>query len=91
MKMKNAITQTIMRVLLCPEIRKATKYLGERDVVKCTRQRKFDGRTRGETFLLTVGRPNYTEKKFIKAYLMAGEPFPVKRVQVQWYPIKEKK
>ncbi len=66
---------------------KATKYLGEKLTVKATRKRfkgKIDKRSRIAEILFTVGAPNYEERKFIKQAKKAGEPFPVKKIQVKY-------
>ena len=68
-----------------PGIRQAIVYVAPNFVVKATRQSKPTLRTRSETFLLTVGRPAYLERRFIKACFKAGEPFPVKKVQLKFY------
>lgn len=33
---------------------------------------------------VTVGKPNYLEREFIKACQKAGEPFPVKKIQLKF-------
>ena len=66
-------------------VRQAVAYVAPDFVVKATRQRKPTKRTRSETLLLTIGRPAYLERRFIKACLKAGEPFPVKKVQLKFY------
>jgi len=70
-------------------IRRATYYVGPKMTVKATRQRRVDGRSRQETLIVTFGSPNFAERKFIKACLASGEPFPVKKVQLTWWPIKK--
>lgn len=37
---------------------------------------------------LTIGKPNYAEREFIKDCKKAGEPFPVERVQLMHVPVK---
>lgn len=63
--------------------RKATVYLDENTVVKATSQRKPTRRSRTRTLILTVGAPNFEERKFIKLCKKAGEP--VRRTQYKWY------
>jgi len=67
--------------------RRATKYLSEKLVVKATIHCRA---RRGASLVLTVGRPNYAERQFIKACKAAGESFPVKKPQIQW-PKKPKR
>jgi hypothetical protein len=68
--------------------RQAVKYVSPGLVIKCTRQRRPDRREQGDTLLLTIGPPNYYERRFIKLCQKAGEPFPVRKVQLKAYPRK---
>ena len=70
---------------------KATKYLSDKLTVKATRKR-YKGKLRkggNVDIVLTIGKPNYLEREFIKKAKKAGEPFPIKKVQVK-YPLKTK-
>lgn len=64
--------------------KQATKYLSPRLTVKAT----FQGRRRRDdtqsTILFTVGRPNYAERRFIRACQRSGERFPLAKVQLKW-------
>lgn len=67
--------------------KKATKYFSEREVLKGTRvtYKRGGNRKRSRTELLfTIGAPNYAERQFIKKCKKAGEPFPVKKLQIKW-------
>lgn len=71
---------------------KATKYLAPDYIIRGTRTRvgkKFYGKDIEIT--LTIGRPNYIERDFIKLCKMAGEPFPVKNMQFKEYNPKKNK
>lgn len=70
-------------------VRKATIYVSPKLTVKITRQHK-DLRATHHTFLLTVGAPNFVERRFIKTCQKAGEKFPVKKTQLQFYPKKKR-
>lgn len=72
-------------------LRRAVYYMSPTFTVKATRQRRVDRRSRQETFLLTFGSPNYAERAFIKACKEAGEQFPVKKVQLKFWPKKKVK
>lgn len=72
-------------------IKTAVKYISEKLVVRLTRRTKYSKRNRRNEFVLTVGQPNYLERKFVKDCKKAGEPFPVKKVQIKFYPVKKKK
>lgn len=63
--------------------RRATKFISPSCTVKATRQHKPDGRKSSVTIILTIGRPNYSERAFIAACKKAGEPFPVRKVQLK--------
>lgn len=70
---------------------KATKYLDERYIINATRRahkRKFNVRDNVE-IVLTIGRPNYAERAFIKTCKKAKESFPVKKIQIKFVPKKK--
>lgn len=85
---RNAIVQVVEQ-LLANDAWKATKYLSDKKIVRATRMRergKFrDGRMNVQ-INLTLGRPNYLEARFIKDAKKAGEPFPVRQVQLKSLP-----
>lgn len=85
--MNYEIFSSLAKVILEQKARKATKFLGEKEVVKATRKLfrgRIDKRSRITEIHFTAGAPNFEERKFIRAAKAAGEPFPVKKVQVQW-------
>lgn len=67
---------------------KATKFIGPNLVVKATRRGRFDRRSNNVEMVLTIGRPNHAERKFLKKLKKAGESLPVKKVQLKNYPKK---
>ena len=69
-------------------VRRATVYLSSDLVVKFSRLRPRSLRDRSETLVFTVGKPNYRERLFVKMCVKAGEPFPVKKVQLTPWPKK---
>lgn len=77
-------------ILLLRGARKATKFLSPHLTVVAVRRFKPTVRNRREELLFTIGVPNYASTQIIKAYLKAKEPFPVKRIKIQWYPTKGK-
>lgn len=83
----NAFSDTI-EALLRSDGRKATKFLNASTTVKATRLHKPRKNGRGHTIVVTFGAPNYAEREFIKACKKAGEPLPVKRVQLKHWPKK---
>lgn len=83
MKITRTAIAAVVEVVL-GGAKKATKYLSPDTVVKCTRRHKVDRRARTTEVVLTMGRPNYLERSFIKAAKSAGEPFPIRKTQVKW-------
>lgn len=69
-------------------MRRATKYVSPQLTVKATRRHRFSRRETRNEILVTIGVPNYLEQRFIRACRKAGEPFPVRRVQVKAYRAK---
>jgi diaminopimelate epimerase len=87
---ESAILDVFNSVEMCANpARSAVKYVSEKEVVKATRRGKPSKRACQTQVLLTIGRPNYAERKFIKLCQKAGEPFPVKKVQLKLYPAKK--
>ncbi len=68
-----------------PRVRKATCYIRPDLVVKLSRRRKPYSKAQSEDTVLTFGRPNFEERAFIAACRKAGEPVPVKKVQLKLY------
>jgi len=78
-------------VVACLEVgaKRATKYMSPDLVVRATRRDWHDGKpprkdARTTEVVLTIGKPNYRERKHIKLLKAAGEPFPVKKVELKW-------
>ena len=68
----------------------ATKYLSERLIVRAT-QPMFGPKGKRRVLksgnllvVVTVGKPNFSEREFIKKCKKAGEPFPVKKIQFKF-------
>lgn len=76
---------TCIDCLMGTGARKVTKYLSRITVVKATRRHKPNRVQASETFIITVGKPNYTERKFINTCKKAGVVFPLRKIQYQWY------
>lgn len=71
--------------LLAANAHTATVYLSEKETVRVTR-RLFHGRPSAKALDLTVtiGKPNYKARAFIKLAVKAGERFPIRRVQLSF-------
>jgi hypothetical protein len=76
---------------------RAAKYLSEKLVVRGSRpvfgpkgkRRILKGGN--ISLVLTIGRPNHEQREFIRKCKKAGEPFPVKKVQLKFPPKSTKK
>ena len=84
----------VIASILDGDVRRATKYISPKLVVRAVLQTfKIHGRRprKGENIqiTLTIGRPNYKERDFIKDCKEAKEPFPVKGVIIELIPSKE--
>ena len=82
--MSNAIESGLVSVVnsVLAGHRQAVKYLSPKSVVKATARFKPRRRERHREVLVSVGVPNYRERGFIKAAKKAGEPFPIKKIQL---------
>jgi hypothetical protein len=78
-----AVFGQLAEMVLEGGVRKATKYLSPKLTIKAARRFKLSKRDSRRELVFTIGVPNYAERVFIKARQKAGEPFPVKRIQIQ--------
>lgn len=74
----------VIDVLMRTKAKRATVFITPKLVVRATRRHKG-----AKEFVLKIGTPNYLERDFVKACRKALEPFPVKKVQVKFYPKKQ--
>lgn len=75
------LTKMTTLLLTTPGCKRVTKYLSPSATAKVTYQGRQDRRNRRHTVLVTLGTPNFAERKFIKLCQKAGEPFPVRKLQ----------
>lgn len=63
----------------------ATTIVDRDRVITVTRigTKRTHGRSRSTSVVVTVGKPNYRWRAFLKQCVAAGEPFPVKKVQLR--------
>ena len=78
-----SIVGSLLATLEATKSKKATKYISPKLVIKATLHGKWSWRSSGRTVNVTFGRPNYSERLFIKKCLKVGEKFPVKKVQLK--------
>ena len=72
------------------EVRTATAYRSPTFTMRLSRVHRATGRSRSRTFCLTTGQPNFEARIFIKKAIKAHEPFPVKKIQLKFWPKKRK-
>lgn len=86
MKISRALLIQLFELLLMKDgAVKATKFLSPDQIIRAVR-RTYGGKiVKGNTeILITIGKPNFKEREFIKKCKKSGEPFPVKKIQVKW-------
>lgn len=89
MKLTRKDVALVMETLLADfTVRKVTKFVSPDFIVRATRQWKGRANQRSTTVIFTVGKPNFRERQFVKACLKAGEPFPIKKIQLKFWPKK---
>lgn len=84
--MNYAIDEVVTALFSSPDIYKAEKYLSPKLVVRATRRHKPSKRDRQTELVVTIGAPNYLERQFIKDCNHAGEKFPVRKIQLKFWP-----
>lgn len=76
----------VMSTLITSGVKSVTRYVSPKLVVRATwRHKPKASRTREEA-VVTFGTPNYLETAFAKAAVKAGEPFPIKKLQLRAWP-----
>jgi len=83
------IGRCVSDVLTIKNVRRATAYIAEKRTVKATLQRRIDKRARSATVLVTVGAPNFLERRFIRLCKKAGMAFPLNHIQWKFWPKKK--
>lgn len=79
----------IVEAILLGGVKRATAYISPTLVAKATRRGKLSHsslmpRKDNIEMVVTVGRPNYAERQFIKLCKKAGESFPIKKIQLKF-------
>jgi hypothetical protein len=75
--------------VLCGSARRATAYISPTLTIKATAQRRQDGRDKSATALVTIGKPNFVERRFIRVCQKAGMAFPLRQIQWKDWPKKK--
>ena len=85
----------VVNTLLYNGAKTATKYISEKLVIRASLKmagKKLPAKNaRTIEIILTIGAPNYEAREFIKKCKKAKEPFPVKKIQLQFPPQPKKK
>lgn len=77
--------ENVIGVLIATKAHRATKYISDKQIIRATRRGYNNQIRKGENIdiVLTIGRPNFAERKFIKMCKNAGEPFPVRNIIIK--------
>jgi len=84
------IGQCVSDVLTIKNVRRATAYISDKRTIKATLQRRIDKRAKQATVLVTVGAPNFVERRFIRICKKDGMCFPLNQISWQYWPAKKK-
>lgn len=77
----------IIKLLIEQKAVKATKFISHNSIIRVVRTRYGKKFSPGNIQLtITVGKPNYLERDFIKLCKKSNESFPVKNVQLKFLP-----
>lgn len=70
--------------ILRTDSRVATFYLSEKQTIRVSRRRVKGRVPKGPEMdlVVTIGRPNFAARLFIKTAKKAGEPFPIRQVHL---------
>ena len=82
---RNAFAKVI-EGLLETGARSATVYLSPSLRVTATCLHKPDRRNRHTTIAVTYGQLNWAGREFVRLCKKAKVPFPVRKVQLRWWP-----
>lgn len=86
--LERGILRVVSAVVFDPRVKSATAYESPDQTIVATRRGKPDRRERHFELVLTIGRPNYRGRAFVKALLAAGAPFPVREARLCFWPNK---
>lgn len=77
--------ESVVQMVTSGDYCKATKFISPTYVIRAVRKRhnkKVDKRGNIQ-ITLTLGKPNFLEREFIKLCKKAKEPFPIKNIQLK--------
>jgi hypothetical protein len=71
------ISQSLAALAERPELKRATVYVSPKVTVKVTRQKRTRANAKQQTFLLSVGSPNFLERRSLKSGKINKYPLQV--------------
>lgn len=88
--------EPVITLLLGTGALKATKYVSKNQIVRAVlKTYKFNNHKPSKIgnveVTLTIGRPNYLEREFIKSRQKSKERFPIEQIQLKFYNPKPNK
>lgn len=91
--LKSAVP-AVVKMLIETRAHKAVKYLSQNFVVRAVAP-LYNGKVRSRaekstTIVLSIGKPNFRERRFIKTLVKAKEPFPVRNIIIKMPPVPRK-
>lgn len=84
MKIPRSTLGKVLECVLEGGAKQATAYLSPKDVIKATCRTKHRSRAQTVETVVTVGRPNYSDREYIRDLIKAGERFPVRKIRLKW-------
>jgi hypothetical protein len=92
--MKNVfrVYQSCLKALLNNDAHHATKFCSPTRTIRATRRLYGNKINKSGPIEVQIrdGKPNFEEREFIKACKKAGEPFPVRKIQLRYPPNSRK-
>lgn len=89
MKTPRSAIHRVTEACLELKIRSAAVFIAPDHVVRATYMHKPFANSRSIALVVKIGKPNYAEREFIKDCLAAGEKFPIRKLQLRWFPAKK--
>lgn len=81
---KNILEQLVQNVVELKGCKRATKYVSQELVAKATLKGKRSKREKRVELAVTIGKPNYAERRMIKTLKKAGVKFPVRNILLKF-------
>jgi hypothetical protein len=78
----------VTAALMVSDAKSAVKYLDAKTIVRATWHNKPSSKNKHEEMVITIGQPNYRERKFINKCALECVKLPTKPVLKDW-PVKK--